>query len=74
MSKDPWNPSVDLHIIQLFREGTVGTIWRWVYLHGHLSLVERLNPTDEKGPRSVALRVAIGERPQAGVVACKGLS
>jgi hypothetical protein len=51
MSKDPVDTGVDLHIVQLLRVGTVGTTWPCIHPHGHLPLVERLNPVAEKGPQ-----------------------
>jgi hypothetical protein len=53
MIMDPSDPSVDLHISQLFREGTVRTTWPQAHPHGHLSLAERLIPAAEKGPQEV---------------------
>jgi hypothetical protein len=51
MSKDPSDSSVDLHIFQLYGEGTVGTTWPWIHPHGHSSLMELLDPTAKKGPK-----------------------
>jgi hypothetical protein len=53
MSNDPSDLSVDLRIVQLYGEGTVGTTWSRVHPHGHLSLVEWLDTVVDKGPQEV---------------------
>jgi hypothetical protein len=58
MSKKPPDPGVDLHIAQLYREGTIGTIWSRIYPHSHLSLVKWLNTVANKGPHPSALLAA----------------
>jgi hypothetical protein len=49
MSKDPSDPSVDLCIAQLCREGTVETTWRRIHQYGHSSLTEWFDLTAKKG-------------------------
>jgi hypothetical protein len=51
MSKNPSDPGVDVHIAQLYREGTVRTTWPRIPPYGHSSLTERLDPMVEKGPK-----------------------
>jgi hypothetical protein len=54
MSKDPMDIGVDLCIAQLLGEGMVGTTWPRIHPQGRHSLMERFNPTAEKGPQKVA--------------------
>jgi hypothetical protein len=56
MSKDPVDLSVDLCIAQLLEEGTIGTTWHRIHPHGHLPLIEQLNPTTEKGLQKIRAR------------------
>jgi hypothetical protein len=48
MSKDPSDPGVDLHAVQLYGEGTTGTTWPRIHPHGHLSPAEWLDATADK--------------------------
>jgi hypothetical protein len=50
MNKDPSDLGVDLHIVQLDVEGTVGTAWPRIYPHCHLPLLEWLDVVADKGP------------------------
>jgi hypothetical protein len=49
MSKDPSDPGVALRITELCGEGTIGTTWPQIHLHGHFSMVEQLDPVTERG-------------------------
>jgi hypothetical protein len=53
MSKDPPDPGVDLHTIQLCEEGMIGTTWPRIHPHSHLSLAEWLDVTADKGSLEV---------------------
>jgi hypothetical protein len=56
MSKNPSDPSVDLCIAQLCKEGMIGTTWPQIHPHSHFSLMEWLNVAADKGPQEVHTR------------------
>jgi hypothetical protein len=58
-SKDPIDPGVDLRIIQLSREGMVGTTGPQIHPHYHLSLLKWLNAATDKNPQEVHAREPI---------------
>jgi hypothetical protein len=45
-----------LYITQLLEEGMVGITWSRIHPHGHLPLMERLNPAAKKGSQEVCAR------------------
>jgi hypothetical protein len=47
--KDPLDPDVDLCIVQLSIEGTVGAIGPWIQPHCHLPPPKWLNTAADKG-------------------------
>jgi hypothetical protein len=49
-SKEPPNPSVDLHMIQLGRAGAVGINGPRIHPHCHLPSPEWLNATIDEDP------------------------
>jgi hypothetical protein len=54
MIKDPSDPGVDLHVTQLYGEGTIRTTWPWIHSYGHSLLTEQLDPIAEKGLKGAA--------------------
>jgi hypothetical protein len=56
MSKDPPDPGVDLHTVQLCREGTIGTTWPWIHPHSLIPLAEWLDTVADKGLQEVRAR------------------
>jgi hypothetical protein len=48
MNKDPSDEGVDLHTVQLFGEGTVGTACPRIHSHSHFLLVEWLDAVTDK--------------------------
>jgi hypothetical protein len=53
VSKDHVDPGVDLCIVQLIGEGTLGTTWPRIPPHGSHLLIERLYPVAEKALQKV---------------------
>jgi hypothetical protein len=51
--KDPLDPSIDLHIVQLSSEGAVGATGPRIHPHGHRPLSEWLNVAAYKGSQEV---------------------
>jgi hypothetical protein len=49
VDKDPSDPGVDLHIIQLCEEGAVGTTWPRIHPHCHLPSPEWLDVVADDG-------------------------
>jgi hypothetical protein len=67
---DPLDPSVDLCIIQLGKEGTVETAGPQIHPHCHLPPPEWLKMVANEGPRPSTCLVAATGRHRAGVAAC----
>jgi hypothetical protein len=51
MSKNLQDLGVVLRIVQLHREGMIGTTWPRIDPHSHSSLMEWLNTAADKGPQ-----------------------
>jgi hypothetical protein len=53
MDKNPSDLGVDLHIVELCGDGTVGATWPWIHPHCHLSSSEWLDVVADEGTQEV---------------------
>jgi hypothetical protein len=70
MDKNPSDPSIDLCIIQLYGEGTVGSTWPWIHPHCDLPSSEWLDVAADEGPCPSTCVIVAARRCRAGVAAC----